>query len=256
MKKEESDPIIASIIFQFLLTFFGALFALFTGFHLPSLSLLPYFLLSGVLYAGGTLAFFKSIKLIEASEMTVLGGSGVLFTILISFIFIHERLSPLQFFGAFLIFCAVVLINYNKKTFRLNTGAWLAILGAACYGIAVVADTYIVKRYDAVSFLPLASFTPGLVISLWYIRKVPATIRSLKHIDRNLLIYSFLYAIQGVTFYLALQYGALVSQMSTISRASIILTVVLAAIFLKETKHVWRKIFAALLTTAGVLLVT
>lgn len=255
MKKEESDPVIASILFQFLLTFFGALFALFTGFHLPSLTLFPYFLLSGALYAGGTVAFFRSIKLIEASEMTVLAGSGVLFTILISFLFIHEQLTPTQLVGAILILCAVILINYNRKTFRLNTGAWLAVLGAACYGIAVVADTYIVKRYDAVSFLPLASFTPGLIISLWYARKVPETIRSLKHIDRNLLIYSFLYAIQGVTFYLALQYGALVSQMSTISRASIILTVLLAMILLKEREKVILKVLSAVLVTAGVLLI-
>ncbi len=256
MKKEESDPIIASILFQFLLTFFGAIFAILTGFHFPSASLFPYFLLSGVLYAGGTVAFFQSIKRIEASEMTVLAGSGVLFTILTSFVFIHERLTSSQFVGAILILSAVVLINYNRKTFRLNTGAWLAILGAALYGTAVVADTYIIKQYDAISFLPLASFTPGIFISLWYARKIPETIRSLKRVDRNLLIFSFLYAIQGVTFYLALQYGALVSQMSTISRASIILTVVLAAVFLKESKHLWRKIFAALLTTTGVLLVT
>jgi drug/metabolite transporter (DMT)-like permease len=255
MKKDDSDPVIASILFQFLLTFFGAIFALLTGFRLPSLTLLPYFFLSGVLYAGGTVALFKSIKRIEASEMSVLAGSGVLFTILISFLFIHERLTSVQFVGALLILCAVVLINYNRKTFRLNTGAWLAILGAACYGTAVVADTYIIKRYDAVSFLPLASFTPGLIISLWYARKIPATIRSLRHIDRNLLIYSFLYAIQGVTFYLALQYGALVSQMSTISRASIILTVLLAMIFLKEKEKVILKVLSAILVTAGVLLI-
>lgn len=255
MKKEDSDPVIAAIVFQFLLTFFGVLFALFTGFRLPSVSLLPYFLVSGLLYAAGTVVFFRAIKLIEASEMAVLGGSGVLFTIITSFIFIHERLTLFQFAGAFFILSAIILINYNRKTFRLNTGAWLALLGSALYGVAVVADTYVIRHYDAVSFLPLGSFTPGLFISLWYFRKVPATFRSLKHIDRNLLIFSFLYAIQGVTFYLALQYGALVSQMSTISRASIILTVILAAIFLKETKHAWRKILAAALTTAGVLLV-
>lgn len=256
MKNKDSDPILVAILFQFLLTIFGAVFAIIKGFHLPSVYLIPYFLISGVLYAGGTVAFFQSIKRIEASEMTVLAGSGVLFTILTSFLFIHEQLTSVQLIGAILILSAVILINYNRKTFRLNTGAWLAILGAALYGTAVVADTYIIKRYDAISFLPLASFTPGLIISLWYVRKVPTALRSLMHIDKNLLIFSFLYTVQGAAFYLALENGALVSQMSTVSRASIILTVILSAIFLKERKHVWRKIIAAILTTIGVLLVS
>jgi len=256
MKHEDSDPIVSAIHFQLLLTIFGFLFAFLTGFKFPPVSLLPYFLMSGALYACGTVAFFRSIKLIEASEMTVLTGSGVLFTILISFIFIHERLTFLQLIGAALILSAVILINYNRKKFHINAGAGLAILGSVLYGTAVVIDTYIVKYYDAISFVALASFTPGLFIALWFIKKIPKTITSIKYINRNLLIYSFLYTIAGIAFYLALQNGALVSQAGTISRASIILTVILAAFFLGERKHVWKKIVAAILTTIGVLLVS
>lgn len=256
MKKDDSDPITSTILFQYLLALYSFAFALFIGFHPASLSLWPFFLLSGSLYAVGSLAFFRSIKLIEVSEMTVLAGFGVLFTILASFIFIHDRLTSQQLIGAILILCAVMLINYNKKTFKLNSGTWLALLGSASFGIAIVIDSYIIKQYDAVSYLPLSTMITACILSLRYIQKMPSVIRSVKRIDPNLLTYSLIYTISAITYFLALQYGALVSQMSAISRASIILTVIFAAIFLKEKKHVWKKIVAAILTTVGVLLVT
>lgn len=256
MKHEESNPVVSAIVFQFLLALFSGAFAFYSGFKVPSADLWPFFLISGALYAAGGVIFFKSIKLIEASEMTVLTGSGVLFTIFISFVFLHEQLTLLQIFGAVIILSAVILINYNRNTFRLTKGAWLAILGTVCYGSAVVADTYIIHRYDAISFVPIASFVPGVLLLIFYCKQFPHVIRSVRKTDKNLIIYSLLYSISAICFYLALQHGAMVSQVSTIGRASIILTVIFAAIFLKERKHVWKKIVAAVLTTVGVLLVT
>jgi drug/metabolite transporter (DMT)-like permease len=256
MKEDKSDPVTSAIMFQFLLTAITFVFALIKGYRVPPVSLLPFFLMSGSLYAIGTVAYFNAIKRIEVSELTILGGAGVLLTIIASFLFLHDHLTILQLTGAFLILAAVVYLNYSKNAFKLNTGAWLALLGAGSYGLAVVFDSYIIRHYDAVSFLPLACFTPGLLILLRYINRAPSIIKTIRHTDRNLVIYTFLYSIQSITFYLALQLGALVSQVSSISRASIILTVIFATIFLKETKHLNRKIIAAILTTIGVLLVS
>ena len=74
-----------------------------------------------------------------------------------------------------------------------------------------------------------------------------------KHLS-HLFIYSFFYALSAITFYLALDAGASISQLSPISRASIIVTVILSAFFLNERKDMGKKILSALLVSAGVLL--
>ena len=256
MKEDTSDPVASSIIFQFLLGFITLCYALIQGFHLPSLFLLPFFILSGSLYAIGTVAFFKAFKFIGASEVTVIGGAGVIMTIVASFVFLHDKLTLLQILGVFLILSAVVAVNITKQKFKLNSGSFLGLLGTTAYGLAVVNDSYIIRHYDAVSYLPLISFVPGILLLLRYIRRIRSIIRTARSININLIIFIILYSIQAISFYSALQVGALVSQISAISRASIILTVILATFFLKEREHILLKIIASILTTTGVLLVT
>lgn len=255
MKDQKSDPVVSAIAFQFMLGLVASMFALVKGFRLPDSSLIPYFLASGVLYAVGTVCFFRAIKIIEASEMTILGGSGVIVTILASMIFLGDKLSPIQLFGTGLILSAVVLISLEKKSLKVNNGTWLALAGTGSYGLAVVFDTFIIRSYSAVWFLPIVSFGPGILMTLWYYRRIASIVGYVKQINKNLIIYSVLYAVQAIAFYVALENGALVGQISSISRASIVLTVILAAVVLQETKHVGKKIVGAILTTIGVLLV-
>ncbi len=255
MKDQKSDPVISAIAFQLMLGLVASMFALVKGFRLPDSSLIPYFLASGVLYAIGTVCFFRAIKIIEASEMTILGGSGVIVTILASMIFLGDKLSPIQLFGAGLILSAIVLISWEKKSLKLNNGTWLALTGTGLYGLAVVFDTFIIRSYSAVWFLPIASFGPGILMTLWYYRRITSIVGYVKQINKNLIIYSVLYAVQAIAFYVALENGALVGQLSSITRASIVLTVILATVVLRETKHVGKKIVGAVLTTIGVLLV-
>ncbi len=255
MKDQKSDPVVSAIAFQFILGLIVSLFALVKGFRLPDSSLIPFFLASGVLYGVGTVCFFKAIKIIEASEMTILGGSGVIITILTSMIFLGDKLSPIQLFGTGLILSAIILISWEKKSLKINNGMWLALAGTSTYGLAVVFDSFIIRSYSAVWFLPLASFGPGILMTLWYFRRIKSIVGYIKQINRNLLVYSVFYAVQAIAFYVALENGALVGQLSSIGRSSIVLTVVLAALVLRETKHVGKKIVGAILTTIGVLLV-
>ncbi|MEK9143016.1 MAG: EamA family transporter [Patescibacteria group bacterium] len=255
MKDQKSDPVVSAIAFQFILGFILSIFALAKGFQLPDSSMIPFFLASGVLYGVGTVCFFKAIKIIEASKMTILGGSGVIVTILASMIFLGDKLSPMQLFGTGLILCAVVLISWEKKSLKVNNSTWLALAGTSSYGLAVVFDTFIIRSYSAVWFLPLASFGPGILMTLWYFRRIKSIVGYVRQINKNLIIYCMLYAVQAVAFYVALENGAVVGQISSISRTSIVLTVILAAVVLRETKHVGKKIVGAVLTTIGVLLV-
>lgn len=256
MKKEDSDPLLSTIIFQFLLGFVTIPFAVAKGFTWPNWAeLWPYFLFSTIMYALGSVMFFKSIKLIEASEMTILSGAGAIVTVLCAYIFLSERLVTIQYFGALLVVLSILLIQYRKQKFVFSRGAILALFATSLFAFGTISDMMIIKTYDAIAYAGLMSFFPGLMLCLMYPRKIKELPRAIKTINKNLLAYALIYSIGVITFYMALAKGALLSQVSVISKTNIVLTVILAAIFIKERDHLWRKVIAAVICMVGVILV-
>lgn len=256
MREEKNDAISSAIAFQLLTGLCYLTFALIQGFQLPPISLAPYFLGTMTFYAAGTVCFFRAIKLIEVSEMSIISGVGAIVTIITSMIFLHDFLSGTQLIGATFILMAVVVINLKKKGFVINQGMWYALAGTSLYGSAVIFDTAIIRVFDAVSFIPIGSFGTALVMMMAYPKKFPQVVKQIKRIDKNLLIYSVLYATSAITFYLALETGAKVGQISTVVRSAIIVTVLLSSILLKERDNMDKKIIGAILTTVGVILVS
>lgn len=255
MKKEGSDPIASSIIFQLLLTAGSVFVVLFTGFSLPDASKWPYFLASGALYAFGSYFIFRASKAIEASELIILGGFGTIASLTASYIFLGERLTLLQWTGALCILGAIMLVNYQHKNFRFHLGSLFALLGSTLYGFAVVFDGFILRTYDSFSFLPIVSLLPALILIVSFPKSARFVFSSLRKIDRHLVTYSILYICGAELFYIALTHGALVSQLTTVIRSSIIVTVILAMVFLKETSHPVKKFLGAILTTIGILII-
>ena len=88
-----------------------------------------------------------------------------------------------------------------------------------------------------------------------YPKKVKELPKAVRTINKNLVAYASIYSIGVITFYATLAKGALLSQVSVISKTNIVLTVILAAIFIKERDNLWRKLFAAIICMVGVILV-
>jgi uncharacterized membrane protein len=71
---------------------------------------------------------------------------------------------------------------------------------------------------------------------------------------KPLILYCFFYGIQAITYYAALENGALASRMTVIYKSEIFITVMLAAIFLNERSNMKQKLFATVISTIGVIL--
>lgn len=254
MREDSSDPITSSIIFQILLSLISATVGIVMGFHLPELRLLPYFILSGILYAAGTYCFFRAAKLIEASEISIITGVGTIVPILVSFVVLSERFSLLQWIGAGIVIASIIFTQYEKRHVHFNTGVLYALGGTIGYGIAVVFDGLILRSYDTFSYIPIISLIPGLLLMMVFPKKLAKLMKDVKRISSNLWIYSILYVIGAEMFYFAVKQGAMVSQLTTIMRASIIITVAMAIVFLGERSKLWKKLVGALLTTLGIML--
>ena len=254
MKEESSDAYAGAILFQFILAILTGIFALYKGFNIPPVTLTGYFIVSTILYGLGTLAYFKSIKLIEASESIILGSIGSIITVITAFIFLGERLNSQQLVGVILILLSMVAISLKKKI-NFNRGTIYSLIGTTLYGLAVTNDVYLLQSYDAISYVPIMSFLPGLFLLSLKPSAIKSILMTIKQPSiRPLMLYCFFYGIQAVTYYVAIESGALVSQMTLISKAQIFLTVILAAIFLGETDNLKKKIFSTLLATIGVYL--
>lgn len=122
-------------------------------------------------------------------------------------------------------------------------------------GVGVVLDTYNVRSYDAVSYNVVINFLITLILLIYY----PKTLKQLKSFSSRNFLYrmlplGFFTSIQAIAYYLALGQGANASQVGPILQAQVIVTVLLAALLLKERDFFLRKIIAALLVSIGVIL--
>ena len=258
MREENSNPISYAIVFQFMVGIISLIFTiLLNKFVFPSdIHLWPRFLASSFLWAGMTVFNFKAIKSLSAGEITILGSSGTIISIILGIVFLGETLKMSAILGILLIFMAILIINSEKLSFNSRRGILFALLSAVCGGIAVANDAVILKSYEAFSYMAIISLLPGFVL-LFLFPKYLLGCKKLLDLRRMKImsIFCMFYSIQGIAYYLAFQKGAPVSQLSPLVRSSIVLTVILGAIFLHERRSLVKKLIAGAIVTLGVILV-
>ncbi len=257
LKDEDSDPIGYAIVFQFVLGFISLLFALSFGkFIFPSSpDQLPRFILSAILWAGSTVFVFKALKILNAGETTVLTSSSAVVTIALGTTLLGEHLRITTLIGSVFILASIWIINTEKLSFSSKKGVLFALISALCTGLASVNDAFIMRSYEAFSYTTIMSFLPGFVLLIVF----PKRIKTIKKLctSRFMLLMSILcifFSLQAITYYLAFQNGAPVTTLTPLTKASIVLTVILAAVFLGERSNLLKKFLAAVIVIIGAIL--
>lgn len=232
--------------------------ALIRGFSFPPILEMPWqFLIMSIGYAGGTVFLFLALQTITASQATIYKAFATLCTVLLAVIFLSESLSLLNVAGMALILAAIILATYTHGTFSFSKGTGYALISSALYACAIVTDGLILHAFpDVLSYIVFAFIFPGVLIALAFPKQMselpklftPKTLPTM-------LVLATAYAISAVTFYLAFMSGGLLSQIATISRSNIILTVIVAAFVLGERDSLWRTVAAACMTILGVALI-
>ncbi len=257
MREKESDPLASAILFQFVTGIITGIFAFWKGFvPFPIGQYFWNFLLSSFLWGFGTFFLFRALQTLGASEVAILSSLGAVVTIVSSIFFLGESFNVQKTIGTILIVSAIFLVNMKKGGFVFGKGTWYAVITAMFYGLAVTNDAYILKTYDAVSYTALISFFPGILLLALKPRAIYA-FKQLKNLRffKNMLLLSLFYSAQAIAYYVALEVGVAASQLAIIYKSNIILTVILATIFLREKERIIGKLFAAFLVTAGVLMI-
>lgn len=257
MRKNDSDAFGTAIIFQFATAILTGIFAMWNGFVLPPIG--EYFWnfpAATLLWGLGSLSLFKANQLLESSEIAIISSLGVVVTIVSSLLFLGESFNIAKTVGTVLILSSIFLVTEKKEKFSFKKGTVYALVTALFYGLAVTNDAFILRTYDAVSYTSVISFLPGVLLLALRPRAI-TTFRRLKDMKftKNMTSLAIFYSAQAVAYYLALHVGANASQLAPIYKSNIILTVLLAIVFLKEKERITLKLFSAALVTAGVLLI-
>jgi drug/metabolite transporter (DMT)-like permease len=256
MRGEGSDYFLNAFSFQVLCAILVGIISIVHGFKTPDLPLLlPNYILLSLAYGLGSLALFKGFKTTEASSATIFSSTRAVWTILLAVTVFGETLSMNHLLGAILIIGAIIFINFKKGKIKLGRGALYILLAALLYGLEFANDGYIIKHSDAFSFLLIGFWLP--VIPMFIIK--PKVILGLKGLIKSpsikpLLLLGAVYSTQAVFTFLPYQLGGQASVLGPLQQSTTILTIILAAIFLKERGDILKKVIGAILVTGGVIL--
>lgn len=256
LRGQNNDPWAFAVLYQFLMGLLVGGYAVVSKqLIFPAISLWLNLAIMVVLAGLSYVFTFKALAQIEASEFVVILSSRVLFTLLASSLLIAEGLNVRQLVGLLLVLASVILVSIRGFKIKFGKGEMMALLGAAAIGLANTNDRIILKQFPLTTYLFLATMLPALFL-------VAINLKSLGKMKMFFEKETFL-ALLGMSviqvgvialFLLALQLGNNSSQVAAINNVSIVLTVLLAIVFLGERGDLARKLLGAGLSFMGLLL--
>lgn len=152
---------------------FGIGYWAFSGFSvLPTQDALL-IILTGILTIWGLAFYLRSLALEETSTVIILMQMVPVITLVLSFFFLHEKISSIQMFGFVLILFAVVGVSLKKEDLhmRLSLALLFILLADLCWAIANIIFKFVVSSANFSQLIAYESFgiaLGGLLLYLFY----------------------------------------------------------------------------------------
>ncbi len=255
MHHHKCEPYAFVVLSQGLVGVFALLFAFAHGFSFPNFSGLWLPVLGSVsLHGAGYIAHAKALQIMEASVFSVFYATQAIWIMLLGIMFFKERPTLLQLLGGLCIFGSIILLTSHSSKWWRHNGALLGLLTGLLFGVAVSCWIYVGRQVDTVSWAALGFW--GVALTAFLAR--PQALRDVrpflsKPVVLHMLLVAGLLSAGGITLLSAYAVGD-VSSVSPLRQMSIIVTVLLAMLFLpQERTNPWRKVVAMALCFAGAL---
>lgn len=259
---EEVDSNLATAVRTVIVVIMAFLMVVITGqtgsIMTVSLHSFIFLILSGLTTGLSWLCFFKAIQIGDVSKVVPIDKASVVLTIILSFIILKEPATASVVAGGVVISIGTfVLIGKDKKkkskkkVFNTKSYIFLAILSAVFAAITNILAKIGIEDVDS----NVATFIRTVVIILfaWGIVFFQGTVKDLKKISQKSYIFLFLSG-AATGFSWLCYFGALaigkVSIVNPIDKFSVVLTMILSFIILKE-KPTKFTIAGAILITIG-----
>lgn len=257
INRDKVDPYAYAVVFQCIVGVILTVAALVFGFRLPNIDsyVLPA-IISILAFGIGHILYAKTLQHVEASAFSVLFATQAIWIMLLGIFLFQETLTILQILGSILIFASVLILIKNIKAFSLDKGTAYGLLTGLLFGIAITSWSYVGRYTDVLSWAAISFIGTALVAYLVRpksIHKIQPLLAS--KLLPKLLLLGTLYAIGSLTMLYAYKEGAF-SIVTPLRQTSIIVTVILALLFLKaERNNITKKLIAAAFCFLGVLLI-
>lgn len=216
---------------------------------------LPLIVLSSLAFGAGSIVYYKTLRVVEASMFSILFATSSFWVMVIGVVALGEHLSSLQIIGTIIVFSSVAILIKNIRDFRFDRGILLGLATGLLYGIAVASSAYVGRKVDIPTWVFVSFFTGGLVslcLMPSAIRKYPSMLQR-QHLP-TVGLFGLLYAVGNAALSYAYKLGPF-SVVSPLRQTGVIVTTLLAlAILHDERNNIPRKLTAAVLCTAGVVL--
>lgn len=108
--------------------------------NLFTLHVLPFILLIALIDVAYLFPYYKAVKKIDTSIVNALFSLGRIFVPILAFFIVKERLSPIQYFGFFIITISSVLLAFEPKKLKLNSSFFL--MGSVSILLSIEAVLY------------------------------------------------------------------------------------------------------------------
>lgn len=240
LKDDKGSPIAFSILFQFIGTLIVAAFGIgFGDFSFDGLYIvLQYILIMTLLYGTGVIFYFKSLQLVEASEFSIIFSSRVLFAIAGTTLLLREALTPSILIGAILIILGVIIVTLKSTKINFTKGELFAFLAALTFGLTVVTDRFLLQNMDFYTYIFLVFLLPGIFATIVYTKQIKGVSYYLNiKLFPRLVLAAFLQTVTVITFFAALKVSPNSSLVVLVNLTSVIFTVVLSIVVLKERER-------------------
>lgn len=256
---QTAHPRISGILFNGMAGVLAFALFLFSGglqhLQLPT-TLQPWIFLglAGLFYGLYERYRFSASKYLEASILVVINNWSFIVGFLGVLLLYQENITIMQLVGAGLILCSIILVSLPKKDKPIKVaitklGLLFGFLTSSLIGLAQVFDKAGAENFSPALYSIIVWLTPILFV-LFPKVKVSDMAIELKQSGRAIFVMALL---NVVGYYLALKAleVSLAVKVVPILQISSVLTVLLAAVFLKERKNLKLKLLATSVALAG-----
>ena len=186
-------------------------------------------------FLGGSF-YYQSFKSNSVSISAVLATISSVITTALGISFFNESSDPQKFVGSFIVLCAIVFINYQKKL-PFDKYNLYALLGGLFFGVAYTLDKYFVLSSSPDFYQIALCFSVGMASFIFRPKQI---ISELKLFQKKLIpsiissvVFFFLYQ---KFLLMALSIGGEVGRIDVLNNTTVFIVILLEVFLLKERK--------------------
>lgn len=230
-------------------------------------SFIPNIILLIVSYNLVNFSNFSALKHIDSGKFSIIASTSSIFVIIFSSLWLGKTITNYQIIGVIIVFIGILILNYRlfrgnsiKELLKLGIGEILTLVGAISLGFAITNDGFMITKIDLYLYIAMAFLLPSVIIPIFFPKSLTniSNVKKFFQLDtfKWFVFYMVSFILQSLTFYKALEILGNPSIIASLFLSSVILTAILAYIFLKEREDMKLKLISAIITIIGLLVIT